>query len=353
MEGNWFFMRASRQVLFVAVALGVLLVSAPAAVVVGTTHIDMRVAVRVIGARLLPFWISPGDISVTDQVIVWLVRIPRVILAGVVGAGLAVAGALMQGLFRNPIAESSVLGVGAGAGLGALVAFVSGAAARSAVVMPIGAFVGALLALAIVYALATRGGITRMSTLLLSGIAVAALLRAMSSLLISTNLVSWAVAQQIVFWLWMGGLDNRSWTHVWLSVPFISLAVLIGIYYGRDLDLMAQGEETAAALGVDVEETKRMLMVAAALISGCAVAVAGAVGFVGLIVPHVARLVVGPAHRTLLPASALAGSAFLVVCDLIARTAHPPEEIRLGVITAIMGAPMFLYLLLRRRHRLN
>lgn len=341
-----------RRVSFVVLTVIVLLIAAPAGVMLGTTHIDLSVTLRVIGARLLPF-VSFDDVSRADQVIVWLIRVPRVIIAAFVGSGLAVAGALMQGLFRNPMAETNVLGVGAGAGFGALAVFISGLAAKSAIVMPVAGFIGAFAALIVVYSLATHGGVTPMSTLLLSGVAVAALLGAMSSLLISLNIVSWQVAEQIVFWLWMGGLDNRSWTHVWLSAPFIVFAMIVSLYYSRDLDLLAQGEDTAAALGVNVESTKRVLMLMAALISGSAVAVAGAVGFVGLIVPHVARLFVGPGHRGLLPASALAGSAFLVLCDLVARTVHPSEEIRLGIVTAIMGAPLFFYLLMRRYRQLN
>jgi iron complex transport system permease protein len=331
----------------------VLVVAAPTAVMLGTTPIGLQDTLEVIGARLMPFWVPMGNVSKADQIIVWVIRLPRVIVAAFVGAGLAVAGAVMQGLFRNPMAETSILGVGAGAGLGALIVFVSGLTSKSVLIMPVAAFIGALLALVTVYALATRGGVTPVSTLLLSGIALAAFLGSISALLISLNIVSWDIAQEVVFWLWMGGLDNRSWTHVWLSMPFISVAIVVGLYYGRDLDLIVQGEETASALGVDVESTRRVLMVAAALISGSAVAVAGAVGFVGLIVPHIVRIFVGPAHRAVLPASALAGSAFLVVCDLVARTIHPEEEIRLGIVTAVLGAPLFFYLLVRRYQQLH
>jgi iron complex transport system permease protein len=341
-----------KRVSFLAVTFAALLIASPAAVMLGTTHIDLADTLRVIGAKLLP-WVSMGDVSKADQIIIWVVRLPRVIVAGFVGAGLAVAGALMQGLFRNPMAETNILGVGSGAGLGALIVFLSGLTSKSVLVLPVAAFIGALLALVAVYSLATRGGVTPVSTLLLSGIAFGALLASISTLLISLNIVSWAVAQEVIFWLWMGGLENRSWTHVWVSIPFIGLAICVGLYYSRDLDLMVQGEDTAAALGVDVESTKRVLMVTAALISGSAVAVAGAIGFVGLIVPHIARIFVGPGHRLVLPASALAGSAFLILCDLVARTVHPSEEIRLGIVTSLMGAPLFFYLLVRRYQQLN
>jgi iron complex transport system permease protein len=329
------------------VLLSFVLIAGLAAISIGSTRVEWLTSIRVIGGKLLPAWVSTGDTSQADQVIVWLIRVPRVILAAFVGAGLAVAGVLLQGLFRNALAEPNIVGVGSGAVLGAVIVFTTGLAVRFALALPLGAFCGALFAIVVVYALATRDGTTPLSTLLLSGIALAALLSAVSSLLISMSIVNWQVAQEIVFWM-MGGLDSRSWTHVWLSAPFIVLGVLVSLYYGRDLDLLVQGEEAAAALGVDVEASKRVLILVSALLTGSCVAVAGVIGFVGLIVPHVIRLIIGPTHRRLLLSSALAGASFLIVCDLLARTLHPPTEIRLGIITAIFGAPFFLLLLVRK-----
>jgi len=339
--------RDRQQFAFAAGVIPLLVVAAVAGLAIGSTHVGWAVVVRIVAAKMFPFWISTDGISKADEIIVWLIRVPRVIVAGFVGAGLAMAGALMQGLFRNSLAEPNIVGVASGAVLGAVIVFVSGLAVKSALVLPIAAFFGALCALAVVYALATRGGTTPVSTLLLSGIALAALLSAISSLLISLSIVNWQIAQEIVFWM-MGGLDSRTWTHVWISAPFILLALAIGLYYARDLDLLIQGEESAAALGVEVESSKRVIIVVAALMTGSCVAVAGAVGFVGLIVPHFVRLFVGPGHRALLPSSALAGAAFLILCDLLARTIHPPTEIRLGIITAAFGAPFFLFLLMRK-----
>ena len=336
-----------RKVRLYAVLLSFVAAIALAAISIGSTHVEWVTSVRVIAAKLLPFWFSFDDVSQTDQVIVWMIRVPRVIVAAFVGAGLAVAGVLMQGLFRNPLAEPNIVGVGSGAVLGAVIVFTSGLALQSVLALPLAAFGGALFALVLVYALATRGGTTPISTLLLSGIALAALLSAVSSLLISLSIVNFHVAEEIVFWM-MGGLDSRSWTHVWVSVPFITLAMIVSFCYGRDLDLLVQGEEAAATLGVDVESSKRMLIVVAALLTGSCVAVAGVIGFVGLIVPHVTRLIIGPAHRPLLLSSSLAGAAFLIFCDLLARTLHPPTEIRLGIITAAFGAPFFLLLLVRK-----
>jgi len=340
-------MVSTKHLKLYGVLIVLLLIVGLAAISIGSTHVPWMTSLRVIGVKVLPFWFSAHEISKADQVIVWLIRVPRVIVAAFVGAGLAAAGVVMQGLFRNPLAEPNIVGVGSGAVLGAVIVFTSGLALRSALTLPVAAFCGALLALILVYALATRGGTTPVSTLLLSGIALAALLGAVSSLLISLSIVNWQVAQEIVFWM-MGGLDSRSWTHVWLSAPFITLAMIVSLYYGRDLDLLVQGEEAAASLGVNVEASKRVLIIVAALLTGSCVAVAGVIGFVGLIVPHVTRLVVGPSHRSLLLSSSLAGAAFLIVCDLLARTIHPPTEIRLGIITAAFGAPFFLLLLMRK-----
>jgi iron complex transport system permease protein len=291
--------------------------------------------------------VDASGVTRADDAIVWLIRLPRVVVAAVVGAGLATAGAMMQSLFRNPLAEPSLTGVGPGAVLGAVLVFVTGWSTASVVMLPLSAIGGALLALFLVYAIATRGGATPITTLLLAGIAVGSFLTAISSLLISVNIVTWQVAQEIVFWM-MGGLDGRTWAHVWLSLPFVAVGLVAAMFQTRTLDLLLLGEESASALGVEIEGAKRLLVFTSALLTGASVAVAGLVGFVGLIIPHAVRLLLGPGHRTLLPASAVSGAAFLIGCDLLARTAHPPAEIRLGVVTALCGAPFFLLLLLRR-----
>ncbi|MGH9783686.1 MAG: FecCD family ABC transporter permease [Terriglobia bacterium] len=317
-------------------------------IAIGSTPVEWRTILHVVGLKLLPAgWIDPAMVTEADTVVVWLIRVPRVVVAAFVGMGLATAGAIMQGLFRNPLAEPGLAGAGPGAVLGAVSAFVSGWTAHSIVSLPLSAMVGSLAALAIVYALATRGGVTPVATLLLAGIATGSLFTAASSLLLSLSIVNWQIAQEIVFWM-MGGLDARSWTHVWLCAPFVVLGLVAAVLQARDLDLLQQGEETAASFGVDVEASKRLLTLTAAVLTGACVAVAGMVGFVGLIVPHGVRLLVGPSNRVLLPASAVAGAAFLILCDLAARTVHPPVEIRLGVITALCGGPIFIALLMRR-----
>jgi iron complex transport system permease protein len=325
----------------------VLAVAAVAAVMVGSTPLAWETVTRVLAIKLLPSgWIDGSGISGADVTIVWLMRLPRVLVAAIVGAGLSTAGVLMQGLFRNPLAEPSLTGVGPGAVLGAVTMFVTGWSASSLAALPIAAMLLAFAALTLVYGIASRDGVAPVSTLLLAGIAVGAFLTALSSLLLSLNIVTWQVAQDIVFWM-MGGLDSRTWAHVWLSAPFVAIGIGTALLQGRTLDLLLLGEENAAALGVDVEAAKRLVLITSALLTGASVAAAGLVGFVGLVVPHAVRLLLGPAHRTLLPASAVAGSAFVILCDLVARTARPPAEIRLGVVTALCGAPFFLFLLLR------
>jgi iron complex transport system permease protein len=340
--------RRLSPVLFYAVVGVVLIAAAVGGVMVGSTALPWQTVVRVVTAKVVPAaWIDPSLVSNADVTIVWLMRLPRVLVAAIVGAGLATAGVLMQGLFRNPLAEPSLTGVGPGAVLGAVTMFVTGWSAISLAALPIAAMLVALAALALVYGIATRDGVAPIATLLLAGIAVGAFLTAVSSLLLSLNIVTWQVAQDIVFWM-MGGLDSRTWAHVWLSAPFVAIGLVSALLQGRTLDLLLLGEENAAALGVDVERAKRLVLVTSALLTGASVAAAGLVGFVGLVIPHAVRLLLGPAHRTLLPASALAGGAFLIVCDLVARTVRPPAEIRLGVVTALCGAPFFLFLLLRQ-----
>ena len=334
--------------MFHAVVMCVLLVAAVGGVMVGSTALPWKTVVKVFAIKVMPAaWMDPSGVSNADVTIVWLMRLPRVLVAAIVGAGLSTAGVLMQGLFRNPLAEPSLTGVGPGAVLGAVTMFVTGWSAMSLAALPIAAMLLAFGALTLVYRIATRDGVAPVATLLLAGIAVGAFLTALSSLLLSLNIVTWQVAQDIVFWM-MGGLDSRTWAHVWLSAPFVAIGIVSALFQGRTLDLLLLGEENAAALGVDVEAAKRLVLVTSALLTGACVAAAGLVGFVGLVVPHAVRLLLGPAHRTLLPASAVAGGAFVILCDLVARTARPPAEIRLGVVTALCGAPFFLFLLLRQ-----
>jgi iron complex transport system permease protein len=334
--------------LFVAliVLLGVALV---AGIAVGSSPVSPSSVARVLASHLLPSgWVDVSRVSEAEQVIVWLARTPRVLVAAFVGASLAVAGAQMQGLFRNALASPDVIGCSSGGALGAVLALSTGLAMRSLFYLPLMAFAGALLTLFLVYAIATRHGRTPVAALLLAGVALNALAGAVMSFLISLKWVRWEVAQEILFWL-MGGIDSRTWQHVWLVLPCCAVGNAVAFVYARDLDVLLLGEEGALAVGTDVEKVKRIMITNAALLAGGAVAVSGVISFVGLVVPHVVRLVIGPQHRRLLPASALVGGTFLVLTDILARTLQRPEEIRLGILTAVLGAPFFLYLLLRHQ----
>jgi len=332
---------------FYVVLIPLMLLAALAGVAIGTTPLSPLTVAQAVAHHLVPDGlVSLTPITGVEDTIVWLVRFPRVLVAATVGAGLAVAGAVMQSLFRNPLAEPGLAGVGPGAVLGAVIAFVTGVAGKSVVALPLSAAAAAFGALLVVYAIATRTG--RMSTqaLLLAGLAVGAFCTAIASFLLSINIVTWQVAQDIVFWM-MGGLESRTWAHVWLSAPFVVCGLVLTMLHARTLDVMPLGEYKAATLGVDVGAARRVLLVTSALLAGASIAVAGLVGFVGLVVPHAVRAVVGSRHRVLVPACGASGATFLMLCDLIARTVRPPAEVRLGVVTAMVGAPLFVALLLR------
>ncbi len=339
----------TRTKLFFLVAALLLVFLILLGIATGSTSLDLAVVVRVLVGKVIPV-IDTGGIAAGDAAIVWAVRVPRVLVAAIVGASLAIAGAQMQGLFKNPLASPDITGTSSGAALGAVIALASGLAARSLFYLPLFAFAGALASLFAVYLIATRRGRTPVATLLLAGVATGALISAATSFVITLSWVSYDVAGEIVFWL-LGGLDSRTWIHVWLALPPFVIGGALALFYTRELDLLTGGEDAALALGVEVETVKRVMLVGAALLTGASVAVGGIVGFVGLIVPHVVRLTIGPAHGKLIPASALAGAVFLVAADLLARVLLRPQEIRLGIITAAVGAPFFLYLLLRERDR--
>lgn len=292
-----------------------------------------------------------GDWPAWQETVLVSVRLPRVVLALVTGGGLAVAGAVMQGLFRNPMADPGVIGVSGGAAFGAVTALYATGAAAAAYVVPVAAFAGALGCALAVYALATTRGTTPVSTLLLAGIAVAGIASAATSFVLSLSLAEWEVGRQMLGWL-MGGLDGRSWQHVAMATPIVLLGSAWLFVYARELDVMLTGEESAMSVGVDVPRLKRTLVVLASLVTAATVAVMGVVGFVGLMVPHIVRLLVGPEHRRLLPISFLAGALFLCWADLAIR-ALPVSDLRLGVVTAMTGGPFFLYLLVRHRRRVG
>lgn len=283
-----------------------------------------------------------------EPVVVLEVRLPRVLVGALVGAGLALSGAALQGLFRNPLADPGIIGVSAGASLGAVLAMYLGLGAMQAWSVSLLAMLGAGAVASVVYAMASRGGRTPVGTLLLAGIAVGSLASALTSLVLSLALEEYEQGRQMFRWL-MGGLEARTWHDVLLVAPPTLLGAAVVVASARELDALLLGETQAASMGVDVRRVRRRLIAATSAVTGAAVAVSGIIGFVGLVIPHLLRLLLGPGHGRLLPASLLYGAAFLVGADTLARTVVAPQEIRLGVMTAAVGAPFFLFLLLRRR----
>lgn len=329
--------------------LGLVALAALAGVVVGTSDLSAGVAIRVLLHHLLPWgWVDLAGVDPIDDDIVWAMRTPRVVLAGMVGGSLALAGAVMQGIFRNPLAAPGVIGTSAGGAFGALVAISLGLSLRSMFYVPLFAVVGALASLWLVLRIATRDGFTPVATLLLAGVAINAFIGAANGWIIAQSWSEWEVARRIAFWM-MGGITDRDWSHVLILLPCLTIGAALAAFYVRDLDVMLEGDDGAKALGVDTERTRLVLLLACGLLTGGAVAVSGIVGFVGLIIPHLVRLLLGPGHRALLPISLISGAWFLILADLLARTATRPVELHLGVVTATVGAPFFLFLL--RRHR--
>ncbi|HXO84395.1 MAG TPA: iron ABC transporter permease [Gemmatimonadales bacterium] len=275
--------------------------------------------------------------------IIWNLRAPRALLAFLVGGSLGAAGASLQALVRNPLADPFLLGLSGGAGLGAVLAIALHLPGPWA--LPIAAFVGALAALALVYRLGmSGGGALDPRILLLGGVAVGAFAAAITTAIVS--LADAAELRNAFLWLW-GGLSSASWDAVLLIVVYTPIPLLVLMGAARPLDLLALGEEPARYLGADVEGVKRRVYVAASLLTAAAVAVSGVIGFVGLVVPHIARLSWGHRHRALLPAAFLGGGALLAIADTLARTVVAPRELPVGVVTALIGVPVFA-LLLRR-----
>ncbi|HYH22133.1 MAG TPA: iron ABC transporter permease [Azospirillum sp.] len=280
----------------------------------------------------------------TAAVIVAEIRLPRALLGIGVGATLGLAGAALQGMLRNPLAEPGVVGVSPFAALGAVIAFYTGLSGTFALALPLGGILGALLAVGLLYALAGRGG--GMLTLVLAGMALSSLAGALTSLALSLSPNPFALAE-IVFWL-LGSLADRSLTHVWLALPFMAVGWALLLTAGRHLDALTLGELTARSLGVDLGRLRLRIVLGTALAVGAAVAVSGTIGFVGLIVPHLMRPLVGWQPGRLLLPSALGGAALTLAADIAVRLPGG-AELKLGVVTALIGAPFFLALVLRTR----
>lgn len=313
---------------------------------IGTVEVSIIEATRIVTGHLLPGmpWMSDGSLTRLQDQAVWQFRLPRTLLAALAGAGLALAGALMQVTVRNPLAEPYILGVSSGASVGAVLVIVFGSAALGGLSLNVAAFLGALAACIAVAVLARKDGTLSPTRMILAGVALGALLSAVTSYLtISTD------AQNVVSVLFfLLGSVSAATMHSLIG-PTIALAVscLVAAFLARSLNVLMTGDESATSLGVNAARLRGTLLVIASLLTGAVVSVAGGIGFVGLVVPHIARIAVGADHRRMLPVTVLGGAVFLMLADLLARTVAQPTEIPLGILTAFVGAPFFLWLMRR------
>lgn len=336
---------------FIAGLVVVLLLVCVASAAIGAAGIPLA---RLPAALGLPFADADPATYARDELVLWSVRLPRIALAVVVGSLLAASGTIMQGLFRNPLADPALVGVASGGALAAAATIVVGdrllpyvGAALPFGLLPLAAFGGSLATTLVLHRLATHQNRTSIAVFLLGGLAIAALANAGIGLLVF--IADDQQLRDVTFWM-LGSLGGATWDKVAISAPFLGALLLSIPFIAHGLDLLVLGEADAFHMGVDVERLKRLAIILVSAMTGAAVAFAGIIGFIGIVVPHLLRLVVGPGHRLLLPASLCAGAILLLAADTCARTVAAPAEVPIGILTAIVGAPFFLVLLLRQRN---
>lgn len=337
---------ASRLAIGSSVLMLLVLVSAAVSLSLGPVSIPVS---HLGSIALSSFGFESVGVIRTEQLVIEQIRLPRILVGALVGVALGVAGATLQGLFRNPMADPGILGVSAGGAVGAVVAIATGMTNLFFLALPAFAFMGAIGASFLVYGIAAVGGRFSMTTLLLAGVALNAFLSAVVSAIIILVPDNEAL-REILFWL-AGGLDSRAWEHVRIAAPPVLGGTAVALLMARDLNLLMLGDEEARSMGVRAGIARVTLLAAAALVTGAAVAVSGTIAFVGLVTPHVLRLVIGPDHRVLVPMSALGGAVFVTAADTVARTIIQPAEFRVGVLTAFIGAPFFIFLLIRNKRQ--
>jgi len=334
-------------ILLILLILMVIVASSIGAAKIGLKDTSLILASFIPGIN---HFIDTARLDLRDIVIISQIRIPRIFLSIFVGIALASAGVIFQGLFRNPMADPFVIGVSAGAALGATIGlvFVKDIGLLNISTTTIFALFGALATTFLVYGISRIKGKVSVITLLLSGIALSAMLSAMTYLIMIFKTHDMA---KIVFWI-MGGFTSASWSNFIILAPVVTTLVIISGFFMRDLNIISLGDERAAQLGVQVDRVKKILLVLASLIAAVAVSMSGIIGFVGLITPHILRLLVGPDHKILYPTSAVAGGIVLLMSDTLARTVLMPREIPVGIITSVIGVPFFLYLLVKSKRQI-
>jgi len=334
---------------YILILLIVLIILIIIAASIGAAKVSLKDTSLII-ASFIPgvnYFINIEDLSPQKIIVISQIRLPRIFLSIFVGIALASAGVIFQGLFRNPMADPFVIGVSAGAAFGATVGllFATSISFLNISITTIFALLGALATTFLVYSISSIRGKTSVITLLLSGIALSAMLSSMSSFIMIFRAHDLA---KVIFWL-MGGLTAASWYKFNILAPMVIVLIIISGFYMRDLNIISLGDERATQLGVQTDKVRRILLILASLIAALAVSVSGIIGFVGLITPHILRLIVGPDHKILYPTSAVAGGIVMLVSDTLARTVLMPREIPVGIITSIVGVPFFLYLLVKTK----
>jgi len=314
---------------------------------IGTANVGVMDVFKIVVEKI-PFlnrFVDMSKITDSHRTIIWNIRLPRVILGVLVGASLSMAGAAFQGMFKNPMADPYIIGISSGAALGATIAIILKLDYRIYNISTISvfAFLGALLTVFLVYNIARIGGSLPITNLLLAGVAIGQFFTAIMSFLM---IIYDNDMNKIIYWT-LGSLSGKGWEPVNRIFLLVVTVMILINFFARDLNIMLTGDEVAQSLGVDVEKTKLYLLILCSLITSIVVSVSGIIGFVGLIIPHIARIVLGPDHRILLPASALLGGIFMIFADTIARTIISPVQIPVGIITALFGGPFFIYLLKR------
>lgn len=319
---------------------------------IGFAPVSFSEIISILGKQI-PFIngaIDSSTISNVNEAIILQIRLPRVLAGALVGAGLAAAGVMYQGVFRNPMADSYVLGASAGASFAYTAAILySGTLALNFLgsgIFQVVAFLGAVSTVFTVYFMARVGNKVPMTTLLLAGIVVNIFLLSLQTVLL---LNAGQALQGIIAWIYGGGFTTITWINVLVVFPFVLVGVVASYFYTRDLNMLSMGDDTAQHLGVNTERVRLILLAIASLITGAVVSISGVIGFVGLIIPHLTRLIIGPDHRILLPTCVIVGAIFLIVCDSIARVVTGASELSVGVITALFGTPVFIYLLRKRK----
>ncbi|SES88006.1 FecCD family ABC transporter permease [Anaerobranca gottschalkii] len=319
----------------------------------GAANITFNQSLRIIAEKIpiLNRYLFDHSIPNNFRIIIWKIRLPRIFLAGLVGMGLSVVGATFQGMFKNPMAEPYVLGISSGAALGATIGIILGLENYGTGIglINIFAFIGAISTVTLVYNVARIGFKVPTISLLLAGIAISSMMSSLISILMIFNRDK---VENIVFWI-MGSVSAASWRHIYILAPVTIVGSGAIYFFAKNLNILMLGEESAQNLGVEVDKTKKYLLILSTIIVAFTVSVSGIIGFVGLIVPHGVRMLLGPDHRVLIPFTALIGSIFLIITDTIARTIIAPSEIPVGAVTAVLGSPYFLYLLYKTKKKVG